>query len=102
MPGGPRLLSKSQFTLASECPAKLYFTGKPGEYANTKVDDEFLKALADGGYQVEALAKCRFPGGTEIDTLEPYEAVRRTKDCLSQDGCSIYQANFSHWPWHIR
>src|SRR6266571_5697009 len=102
MTGGPRLLSKSRFTLASECPAKLYFAGKPGMYADTNVDDEFLKALAEGGYQVEALAKCRFPGGTEIDTLDPSEAVRRTKDCLNQDGCIIYQAAFSHGPSHVR
>lgn len=97
-----RLLTKSRFTLASECPAKLNFAGKADEYANTESDDEFLMALADGGYQVEALAKCHFPRGIAIDSVDPYEASIRTKDCLDMDGCVIYQAAFSHGSLHIR
>lgn len=58
-------LTKSRFKLATECPRKLYYTGKP-EYANTRSDDEFLQSLAEGGYQVGELAKLMFPGGLEI------------------------------------
>lgn len=102
MPGDARLLSKSKFTLACECPAKLFFAGKPGEFADTRVDDEFLSALADGGYQVEALARCHFPGGTDIDTSDRSEALRRTAECLDQDGSVVYQAAFSHGPLQVR
>jgi hypothetical protein len=54
-----RYLTKSRFKTALECPAKLYYTNKK-EYANTKMDDDFLKALAEGGFQVGELAKFMF------------------------------------------
>ena len=46
-----RYLTKSRFKLAMECPTKLYYTGK-GEYINQDLDDPFLLALAEGGFQV--------------------------------------------------
>ena len=55
-------LTKSKFRLACECPTKLYYVDKP-QYANQLMEDSFLKALAEGGYQVEALARCYFPEG---------------------------------------
>jgi hypothetical protein len=48
----PRYLTKSRFTLALEGPTKLYYMSKPRQYANQKRDDDFLAALADGGFQV--------------------------------------------------
>ena len=47
-----RYLTKSRFKLATECPTKLYYTGKK-EYLNQKYEDSFLLALAEGGFQVE-------------------------------------------------
>ncbi|WP_333596780.1 hypothetical protein [Chryseobacterium flavum] len=55
-------LTKSRFKLGLECPNKLFFTSKK-EYANTKVEDTFLKALAQGGFQVEELARLGYPQG---------------------------------------
>ncbi len=63
----PRYLTKSTFKLAMECPTKLFYTGKP-EYADQAIADTFLVALADGGFQVGALARCYFPGGTRVET----------------------------------
>ena len=37
-----RFLTKSRFQLAIECPAKLFYQGKP-EYSNHKLKDTFLK-----------------------------------------------------------
>ena len=51
-----RYLTKSRFRQAIECPTKLYYTKKDNIYANVKLDDNFLKTLADGGFQVEELA----------------------------------------------
>ena len=51
-----RYLTKSRFKLAIECPTKLYYTGKK-EYANNILDNPFLEALAEGGFQVGELAK---------------------------------------------
>ena len=56
----PRYLTKSRFKLATECPTKLFYTGKKDIYPDTKLDDPFLQALADGGYQVGELVKCYY------------------------------------------
>jgi hypothetical protein len=52
-------LTKSRFKLGLECPNKLYYTSKK-EYANQKNEDTFLQALAQGGFQVEELARIMF------------------------------------------
>tara|TARA_B110000091_G_C13574446_1_gene373814 strand:+ start:444 stop:662 length:219 start_codon:yes stop_codon:yes gene_type:complete len=64
----PRYLTKSRFKIATECPTKLFYTGKK-EYPNTMLDDPFLAALADGGHQVGELAKHYYPNGFDITTL---------------------------------
>jgi len=87
----PRYLTKSRYKLGLECPTKLYYTGKSG-YANQNIDDTFLLALADGGFQVGELAKCYFPGGHDIKTLDYDEALRQTNDLLKKDQVIIYEA----------
>jgi hypothetical protein len=77
--------------LGLECPTKLYYTGK-SEYANQNLEDTFLLALADGGFQVGELAKCYFPGGYDIKTLDYDEALRQTNDLLKKDQVIIYEA----------
>jgi hypothetical protein len=84
-------LTKSRFKLATECPRKLYYTGKP-EYANTRSDDEFLQSLAEGGYQVGELAKLMFPGGVEITATGHEEALRKTADALRADEVTLFEA----------
>ena len=59
-------LTKSRFKLGLECPNKLYFTGK-AEYANKKIEDSFLEALAKGGFQVAELARLQYPEGVFVD-----------------------------------
>jgi len=86
-----RYLTKSRFKLATECPTKLFYTGK-SEYANQNLDDSFLLALADGGFQVEELAKCYFPGGHDIKTLDYDKALEETNKLLQQDRITIYEA----------
>ena len=66
-----RLLTKSRFKQALECPNKLYYTRKK-EYVDKKKEDPFLEALADGGFQVEELARLHYPGGHLVDS-EPWE-----------------------------
>ena len=53
----PRYLTKSRFKQALECPTKLFYVGKKKEYADNSLSDDFLIALAKGGYQVGELAK---------------------------------------------
>lgn len=78
----PRYLTKSRFKLACECPTKLFYTGK-ADYYDASKDDDFLAMLADGGYQVGALAKLRFPGGIEIRGLEHQKALDDTAALLN-------------------
>lgn len=86
----PRYLTKSRFKLATECPTKLFYTGK-AEYADNKLEDAFLQALAKGGFQVGELAKCYFPGGHDIHTLDYDEALRQTDDLMAQENVIIYE-----------
>jgi hypothetical protein len=94
----PRYLTKSRFKLATECPTKLFYTGKP-EYADQKQADSFLLALAEGGFQVGELAKFYFPGGHDIHTLDHEDAIRETNQLLKQDEVVIYEAaiRFEHY-----
>ena len=57
-----KYLTKSRFKLGLEYPNKLYYTRKK-EYPNKKNEDPFLLALAEGGFQVEELARMHFPNG---------------------------------------
>jgi hypothetical protein len=85
-----RYLTKTLFVKALECPTKLYYHGK-AQYA-VKENDEFTLALQEGGFQVGELAKCYYPGGTQIDALGHDEAVRQTKELLKQQNAIVYEA----------
>ena len=78
-----RYLTKARFKLARECPTKLYYAGKT-EYANHKIEDPFLIALAEGGFQVGELAKCYIPSGVEVKTLDYELSVKETKELLNR------------------
>ena len=67
-----RYLTKSRFKLGLECPNKLYFANKKGEYANVKQENPFLLALASGGFQVEELARLHYPSGILIEDKASY------------------------------
>ncbi len=97
----PRYLTKSLFNLAMECPTKLYYAKNPA-YADRKIEDTFLMALADGGFQVGELAKCYFPGGHYIKVLDYEEALRRTDELLKQEQVIIYEAAIRYKNFFIR
>lgn len=86
-----RYLTKSRFKLAMECPTKLFYIGKE-EYANNNLEDPFLEALADGGFQVGELAKAYYPGGQRVGSLNDDIALKETTELLKQDNCIIYEA----------
>jgi len=50
-----------------------------------------LEALAKGGYQVGELAKCYYPGGYNIDTLDYEEALAQTNELLKREKVIIYK-----------
>ena len=87
----PRYLTKSRFKIALECPTKLFYTSKK-EYPDNKQDDSFLQALAEGGFQVGELAKCYFPGGHDIKSLDYKRSLAETNKLLQQENVIIYEA----------
>lgn len=92
----PRYLTKSRFKLALECPTKLFYAGKTELYPDRKREDEFLQALADGGFQVGELAKLMFPGGIEIISRGHDEQVADTTRLLQRDNVTLFEAAIRH------
>ena len=97
----PRYLTKTRFALAAECPTKLNYTGKP-EYLDTTVDDTFLAALAEGGYQVGQLACLMHPGGVRVHELEYGRALARTTELLQANTITVFEAALTHGPYFVR
>jgi hypothetical protein len=99
-----KVLSKSKFKLGLECPNKLYYSGNP-IYANSKIEDPFLLALANGGFQVEALARLHYPNGIMINTnhYEYEKAAQLTFDILLRnENVVIYEAAFLFENYFVR
>jgi hypothetical protein len=90
-----RYLTKSRFKTGLECPNKVFF-GNDDRYVNNKQDDPFLEALAQGGFQVEALARLHYPEGKFIDA-ENYEydkAHDLTQQALAEGDVVLFEAAF--------
>jgi hypothetical protein len=90
-----RYLSKSRFKIGCECPTKLYY-GAHREYYNAGLEDPFLKALAEGGYQVGELAKAYHPGGINIDTLDSESALAQTTELMKRDRVVLFEPAFAY------
>ncbi len=98
-----RLLTKSRFKLGLSCPNKLYYTRKK-EYANKSMEDPFLEALAQGGFQVEELARLEYPEGILIDGNDgDYDwLVVETNKLLERENVVIFEAAFKFQNLFIR
>lgn len=90
----PNYLTKSLFKTGFECPAKLRYA-KDKSYGNSQNDNDFLMALAEGGFQVGELAKLMFPGGHDITTLDHTTALAQTAEKLSADSVVVFEAALS-------
>ena len=88
----PRYLTKSRFKLAVECPRKLFYAGKKDIYQDTMAEDAFLEMLAEGGYQVGALAKLRYPDGIEMRETDHAAAESATQAFLERDHVVLFEA----------
>ena len=103
-----RYLTKSRFKLALECPTKLYYATESNGYFDKNKNNDFLRALADGGNQVGELAKFKYhdnPVGDAItvETLEYDPAVRQTNAKLSLPGrVVVAEAALLHSPYFVR
>jgi hypothetical protein len=91
----PRYLTKSRFKLAVECPTKLAYTGRR-DVADASQSDEFLQALAEGGFQVGELAKLMYPGGVEIREADLQAELNATSGLLQRDEVTLFEAAVEH------
>jgi hypothetical protein len=104
----PRLLTKSLFKMALECPTKLYYSDAKRGYADKNADNDFLQALADGGHQIGELAKYKYHpdpvgGGITVSSLVRAEAVAQTHAKLSEPGrVVVAEAALLSEPYFIR
>ena len=91
----PRYLTKSRFKLALDCPTKLYYTRKT-EYENKSDSDSFLEALAQGGFQVEELARMDHPDGHAFlgDDYNYQLLADKTAELLKQENVTIFEPAF--------
>jgi len=102
-----KYLTKSKFKLALQCLTKLYYTGK-NDYADNSVNDPFLEALADGGFQVGELAKYIFADNPEADyinvkTKDLGDSLRITSEAIINNNETLLtEAAFSSESLFVR
>lgn len=97
-----KYFTKSIFKVGHECPAKLRYLNNK-DYADNKTNDPFLKALADGGFQVAALAKCYHPNGIEVRAKDHASSLEETKRLLAtSDSVTIFEAAFTWSRYFLR
>lgn len=82
------LLTKSALSSALTCPTKLFYAADKN-YGNQSINDTFLAALAEGGFQIGELAKLYFPGGVYVETLDVDNAVKQTDELLQNEEITI-------------
>ena len=81
----PKYFTKSAFAMSLECPRRLYYAY-----------DEFLKSLAEGGFQVGEFAKLCYgiKADNMVGTLDADDAVAKTIEQLKQENVNIAEAAF--------
>ncbi|TXT21778.1 MAG: hypothetical protein FD134_2560 [Gallionellaceae bacterium] len=65
-------------------------------------ESDFLAMLAEGGYQVGALAKLRYPGGIEIEGLNHAAAEAQTREYLQRDSVVLFESAIRVGDFFIR
>ena len=89
-----RYFTKSAFKVALTCPRQLYYYNN-GSYENQNIDDSFLQALAEGGFQVGELAKIYYGiDDNDVKSLIYDESLNKTKELFKNKNVNIAEAAF--------
>jgi hypothetical protein len=97
-----RLFTKTVFKLATECPTKPFYYKRKDTYGNVDTDNEFLMALAEGGFQIAELAKLYYPNGILVNTYNHKKALEITNNLLKKENVVIFEAAFLYENCFIR
>lgn len=90
-----KLFTKSAFKVALECPWKLHYYRNPALFTNSNEDDPFLDALAEGGFQVGALAKIYCKIDADLGHIMDYDkSVMLTEELMKRENVTIAEAAF--------
>ena len=90
-----KVLSKSRYKLGLECANKLFFHSDKS-FKNQQTDNSFLASLAEGGFQVEALARLKYPQGffVKANPGDYQAAARKSKLLFDRHKVVVYEAAF--------
>ena len=100
-----KLFTKSAFKIATHCPMQAYYYRNPDAYENQSANDEFLKSLAEGGFQVGELAKIygEVPSENDLEGCSGYDKpLKRTRELFKQENVNIAEAAFRYGDCFVR
>ena len=92
-----KFLTKTLFKKGLECPIKLSV-----DYESSEDKNEFLDALADGGFQAEELSRLYYSPGVLIEDYDYATSLQKTRDLIKKPKSIIYEAAFLHENLFIR
>ena len=92
-----KFLTKTLFKKGLECPIKLSV-----DYESSEDKNEFLDALADGGFQAEELSRLYYSPGVLIEDYDYANSLQKTRDLIKKPKSIIYEAAFKHENLFIR
>ncbi len=92
-----KFLTKTLFKKGLECPIKLSV-----DYESSEDKNEFLDALADGGFQAEELSRLYYSPGVLIEDYDYATSLQKTRDLIKKPRSIIYEAAFLHENLFIR
>jgi hypothetical protein len=88
----PLLLSKTDYKIARECPAKLYY--RMLKYPSNKDGDEYMELLAKGGYMIGAIAGLLFPDAVTVSEPDHDKAIQITRELLQKTDITLLEGAF--------
>ena len=91
----PITISKSKYMAGVQCLKRLYLLVREPHLGSGKTAADF--ALMEQGRDVGKLARQLFPGGVEVRTGNPEEAIRMTQELIANpDIPAIFEGAFEH------
>ncbi len=103
----PQFFTKSDFRIALECETKLYYAAREEEYANQGIGNTFLESLADGGFQIGAIAQFLLaddPVASNIEgnAISREERLKETEARFKDNEAVMAEASFVYENFFIR